>query len=1370
MSLQPPPPSPSASAKSARAAAEPEHDHSLPVIGLAGSSGSIPGLQAFFRAMPPQSGMAFVVVLDGATRQHEGGLPELLRVATRMPVVQVADVEPVRTDHVYLIPPGKALASMNGRLQVSDLPPEHSPRVAIDLSFRTLADSHGPHSAAIVLSGSDGAGTVGIKRIRERGGLAIAQEPSEAQHPMMPAAAIATGLIDWVLPVQQMPDRLLRYHALERRLQLPPEEGPAGPISGAEGESALKQILALLQTLTGHDFSHYKRSSTLRRIARRMQVNEVADLPAYLNFLRAHSSEPITLVKDLLIRVTQFFRDAAAFSALEAHIPRLFEGKGPDDAVRVWIPACATGEEAYSIAILLCEHARTLRDPSRLQVFASDLDRDSIRVAREAVYPAAIAADMTQERLERHFRNDDRGFRVRHELRETVLFARHDVLRDSPFSQLDLVSCRTLLGDLNATARSRLLEVIHFALRPHGLLFVGADEQLNGDGALFRPLEQEKRIYVQRPPERTGRRPPVRAAEPPRGPRIDLPVDSADQAEPYGTMWRDVHREFVELAAAPSILVNRAHEMLHVSTRAWRYLRDPRGTESASLMHSIHSMLRIDLRTTLQQAADSRSQAVTHAVPFELDGELRAVDLRVNPAKDPHTDLMLVSFDNERAALTNDDRPAVEAAGSSAREHELELETARLRSQLRDTVQRHDISTEELTVSNEELQTTNEELRSSTEQLATGREELQSINVELTTVNQELKAKVDELARINSDLNNLMSATAIATVFVGRDLRVMRYTPSAVPLFRFIPTDIGRPLADLAHRLEYREMLDDAQRAIDHLQELRREVRSASAWYLVRVLPYRTSDDHIGGAVFTFLDITARKHAEDALRASEERFRAIVNQAWAGVAYTDLSGRIIMANRRFADIVGRGGQDISGHLILEFTHPDDRDRERALFDRLSQAGAQFEIEKRLLRDNRSEVWVKAAVTPIRDIRGQQQSAVAIVLDVSDAARVREALQMSEERLRLIIENAREFAIISTDLQRRVTSWNSGAERMLGYAEKEILLQSADVIFTAEDRAAGAPELEARRALRDGRASDQRWHVRKDGSRFWGNGVMTAMHGPSGSIVGLVKIFRDETAARETADALEQSRRELWQALAENSRARVELEAASHAKDQFLAALSHELRTPLTPVLMAVQALSLRPDLPQDARDALEVIRRNVRLEAHFIDDLLDLTRMSKGELEVLREPVDLHDVIRAALEVCGPDIQTRQQHLDVALEAPRHLISGDSRRLQQVVWNVIQNASKFTPPRGGIRVTSSNDDDRFRLIVTDSGVGIEPQVLPVIFDAFTQGSERISREQGGLGLGLAISKATVEAHGGHMAAESAGTDRGTTITMELPLV
>jgi two-component system CheB/CheR fusion protein len=382
-------------------------------------------------------------------------------------------------------------------------------------------------------------------------------------------------------------------------------------------------------------------------------------------------------------------------------------------------------------------------------------------------------------------------------------------------------------------------------------------------------------------------------------------------------------------------------------------------------------------------------------------------------------------------------------------------------------------------------------------------------------------------------------------------------------------------------------------------------------------------------------------------------------------------------------------------------------------------------------------------------------------------RAREALRQSEERLRLIIENAREYAIFSMDLQRRITSWNSGAERLLGYSEEEILQRPADVIFTAEDRAAGAPDNDARLALRDGRASDERWHVRKDASRFWGNGMMMAMHGPAGTIVG-GKIFRDETAARTAAEELEQSRSELWQALAENKRARDELEAASRAKDHFLAVLSHELRTPLTPVLLAVQTMECATTCPRGARRA-RGIRRNIRLEAHFIDDLLDLTKITRGQLQIVREPMDIHVAIRGAIEISEPDVRAKGQQLKVALNAPLHRVSGDARRLQQVVWNVLKNASKFTPEGGDILVTSSNDSGRFRLIVADSGIGMDANTLATVFEPFTQGNERISREYGGLGLGLAISKATVDAHGGRLSAESAGTNRGTTITIELPL-
>jgi two-component system CheB/CheR fusion protein len=1113
-----------------------------------------------------------------------------------------------------------------------------------------------------------------------------------------------------------------------------------------------------------------------------MQVNGVAGLPSYLDFLRTHAGEPMALLQDLLISVTNFFRDADAFEALEALVPRLFHGKGPSDTVRVWVPACATGEEAYSLAILLQEQARRQNGAPKIQVFASDLDEQVVRVAREGRYPATIAADVSEERLRRYFVKVHGGYSVRREVRECVLFALHDVLKDSPFSRLDLVSCRNLLIYLNEDAQRRLIEVLHFALRPGGLLFLGVSETVDDEHALFETLDKKNHIYVQRPGAKPGLPVPLGASALVRALQLhehhagtahvsaslhgdDAAGDEAGEHARRAVSWNEVHAKLLEQHAAPSILVNGEHEMLHLSQHAGHFLQFSAGSPTNDLLRAVHPMLRLELRAALYRTVQSQAQTLVHAVPFEVDDERRAVDLRVTPARDLLPDVYLVSFENEHGSGPADASDTL--ADGPARELERELE--RVKGQLRETVTQCEASTEELKASNEELQAMNEELRSATEELETAREELQSINEELSTVNHELKARVDEVSRANSDLQNLMAATAIATVFVDRELCIMRYTPSAVPLFRLIPSDVGRPLSDLSNRLEYPQMLDDARRTLEQLENVQREVRSGDAWFVARVLPYRTSDDRIGGVVFTFLDITARVEAEEALRASEERLRAIVGQAWAGVAQTDLAGRILMANRRFAAIAGVGEREIVGKCIEDFTHPDDRARESALFARLAERGEPFEIEKRLRRADGADIWVKTAVTPILDRHSEQQSAVAIMLDITDAARAHEALQLSEERFRLIVDNAREFAIFSMDLQRRITTWNSGAGRLLGYSEEEVMLQPSDIIFTPEDRAAGAPEMEARVALRDGRATDERWHVRKDGSRFWASGVLMAMQGPGGAVVGLVKIFRDQTAARTAAAELEKSRAELWQALAENKRAREELESASRAKDHFLAVLSHELRTPLTPVLVAVQALALRDDLPQAAREALDLIRRNVRIEAHFIDDLLDLTKISRGELPVLREPMDVHEAIRGALEICAADVRAMHQQLKVALNAPRHTVNGDARRLQQVVWNVIKNASKFTPRGGDILVTSGNDGGRFRLMVADSGIGMDAATLGAIFKPFTQGNARIAQEYGGLGLGLAIAKATVDAHGGRIFAESAGANRGTTITIDLPL-
>ena len=642
------------------------------------------------------------------------------------------------------------------------------------------------------------------------------------------------------------------------------------------------------------------------------------------------------------------------------------------------------------------------------------------------------------------------------------------------------------------------------------------------------------------------------------------------------------------------------------------------------------------------------------------------------------------------------------------------------------------------------------------------------MNAALATANRELNSNVDDLGRANADLKNLMASTAIATIVLDRELRLRLLTPSA-PLFSLVESDVGRPLSSLAHGLDYPQMADDARRVLDDPVPIEREVAAGEKAFLARCLPYRSGEDRIAGVVFTFLDITLRKAAEDALRESEAQFRTIVSQAAAGVAHLDLDGRLTLVNPRYCEIHGRTEAALLGTQVMALVHPADRARDEAVFDRLAKDGQPFEIEKRHIRGDGSVVWLNAAVTPSLDAAGRPTAAIAIVVDITRRKRQDQAMRTSEERLRLILESAREFAIVGMDLKRRVTSWNRGAEAIVGWTSDEIIGRSADSIFVPEDRAAGVPEREATTAAKEGRAADERWHLRSDGSRFWASGVMMAMRdGESLEPVGLLKIFRDQTPVRAAQQALEISRAELVQALVENRRARGEAEAASQAKDRFLAILSHELRTPMTPVVMALHALERTTDLPASARATLDIVQRNVRAELHLIDDLLDVTRIASGKLELTRASFDMHDVIRTAADVCEADLAAKRQRLRLTLGAPSASVPGDAARLQQVVWNLLKNASKFTPPDGDIGIETRLEAGNFVLAVTDTGVGIEATALSSIFDEFTQEGPWVTTEFGGLGLGLAIARATVEAHHGTLTAESGGRNRGATFTARLP--
>jgi len=698
--------------------------------------------------------------------------------------------------------------------------------------------------------------------------------------------------------------------------------------------------------------------------------------------------------------------------------------------------------------------------------------------------------------------------------------------------------------------------------------------------------------------------------------------------------------------------------------------------------------------------------------------------------------------------------------------HQLDRELERMKTHLRDTVEQYEASTEELKSSNEELQSINEELRSATEELETGREELQSINEELTTVNLELKSKIDELAHANSDMQNLMDATAIATIFLDRDLRITRDTPSAVRLFNFIPSDIGRLLSDLTPQLQYRELSNDAALVLERLAPIEREVgRDDGNWFLARLLPYRTIEDRIAGVVLSFINITQRKQAEEV----SQWLSSVVTSSIDPIISFSRNGKILSWNPAAQRLYGYTPQEAIGQS-MDFLESDHQTDEQVQLIAHVLAGRSVEnLETVQLAKDGRDIQVALAVSSIVDAQGHVIGGTATVRDIGETKRAAEALRRSEERLRLVIENSRDYAIFSTDSDLVIISWNPGAEKLLGYTKEEAIGQRSDMIFTLEDRETGAPELEARVASSEERAADERFHVRKDGTRFWGSGTLMRMHDNSGGAIGFVKILRDQSPARDAQAALLSSQTDLLHALQENQQARAALEIADIAKDRFLAILSHELRNPLASVSSAAAVLSSDKTVPADHLLAARIVQRQARTMKILLDDLLDISRLAVEKLELHIKKVTMASVIDAALETVRPLIDDAQHQLAIELPDTSVYVEVDALRMAQVVVNLLANAAKYTPTGGKLSVRVQADDKQVTLTVSDNGIGLVPDAIDRIFGFYIQEPTAFYGVNEGLGVGLALVRTIVELHGGTVEAQSDGLDLGSRFRVRLPV-
>jgi two-component system CheB/CheR fusion protein len=827
----------------------------LVVVGIGASAGGLKALQRFVEAVPADSGMAYVVIMH-LDPERKSRIAEILQDRTTLPVRQVTRATAVRANHVYVIPPGHDLEMVNGtiRVRARSGDPQHAP---IDLFFRTLAGAYGADAVAVVLSGSGSDGTAGVRHVREHGGITVAQLPAEADYDAMPAAAIATGQVDLVLPSAEIPAELLRLR------RMPPPLHADAPTP--ETEALLARVFTTLRGKTGQDFRLYKRATVLRRLERRLRFNGAGTLEAYLPLLQESDTEARALVRDLLISVSSFFRDPRAFDALAELVPSLFDGKGPGDSVRVWVAGCATGEEAYSIAILLAEHAATLDAPPTVQMFATDLDEKGYAWGRDALYPASVVAELPAERLSRFFVQEAGGYRVRKSLREGVLFAVHNVLQDPPFARLDLISCRNLLIYLQPEAQEQVIGTFHYALRPGGVLFLGTTETA-GNGGRFAPAAGKQRIYRR---DDAAHRLPARlsAADLPRRAAAMVPGAAAEAHRPHGFSYGALHLRLLEAYAPPSLVVDERLQVVHLSGRAGDYLHVGQGVPSRSVIDLSRGALRMELRSALYQAFE-KGLATTRRVHVDGAGS-PLVNVRVAaPLEDGEGErFALVTFSEQSEDGNGAEAGAPDDAAGASVEEELRL----AREQLESTSAARDQTVAQLHSANDELHSIIEEQKAASEELETSREEIQSINEELTTINQEHQNTIDELKRTNADLRNLIESTEIGTIFLDREMRIRRYTPAMEAIFNFAPADAGRPLAHVTHRLVYPGLVDDARSVLASRRRMEREVSSdTGAWYVVRINPYVALDEAIDGAVLTFFDITAQKRVEEELRQAKE--------------------------------------------------------------------------------------------------------------------------------------------------------------------------------------------------------------------------------------------------------------------------------------------------------------------------------------------------------------------------------------------------------------------------------------------------------------------------------------------------------------------
>lgn len=1186
--------------------------HARPrIVAIGASAGGLNALGRFFRAageMPRD--VAFVVVVHLAP-DSESHLPELLARETPLAVSAIEDTESLRGGHVYVIPPKVSVTIANGAFRLRPAVERPEIPMPIDQLFASLAQDQCERAVGIVLTGANADGAAGLRAIKAAGGMVMAQAPETAEHSAMPSHAIATGLVDYVLPVEKMPAALIEYIDRSSAVTLTIAEHGGQPVD-------LEPVLSALAE-AGSDFRGYKRGTLERRIARRMTVNRVNSLSAYCEILKSRIEEAQALSLDMMIGVTEFFRDPEAWQALsEQVLPALLEEPTGDQPLRVWVPGCATGEEAYSMAMLLTEEIERRGMPRKFMILASDVNRAALARARVGIYSPSVALPVGEARLERFFHQHDDGYQIRQDLREAILFTPQNLIADPPFSRVDLISCRNLLIYLEPEAQQRVFELFHFSLNPKRYLFLGRSESTDPNSAQFQETSKAWRIYQRSPVVALGVAGYNFSARAVR--REELPPTSRVGARGKGYAEL-VNATLLAETHAASVLVNSAYQVLYLSGATDEYLAQPTGEPTGNILDMAREILRLKLRIVLRRAAQDQSRTPVSEVVS--NGEAPAVKITVTRPLDAVESgkVLLVIF----AQLPVVDRPASSVpSGVDSDLWHLESELRTTQAELGITIQELEESNSDLRVSNEEILSMNEELRSSNEELETSKEELQAVNEQLNLVNSQLEHKIHQMEALNEDLTNLLAGTEIATLLLDRHGLIKRFTPSATTMFDLTSSDTGQAIKDLPESPLVDALTVDIEQVLSSATEhAEREVESAGDWYVRRVTPYiAVRGKPPVGVVVTWTDITEVKRSDERAR----RLAAVVQDSNDAITVFDLTGRFL-------------------------------------------------------------------------------------------------------------------------------AWNNAATAMYGYSEAEALRMSvSDMVPTG----ARQDHLDFIRQAFQGEAlhSYETRRVGKDGRIFDIWLTLSVLSNDAGNAVAVASTERD-LVDRNVSHARLHERAE-------------QLALADQRKNEFLAMLGHELRNPLAALCSAGNLLASETVGDSEKVWAVGIIQRQGHAMMHLVNDMLDLTRITSGSIELNRQTVRLRTIVQSAIEVCQPIVDERRHMLSVSLPEEPIWLNADPTRLSQVIENIVINAAKYTAPGGQIKLQATQTGHRLLLSVKDNGRGIPPAMLERIFDMFVHGQSPENHVYNGLGVGLSVVRRLVELHGGSVRVVSDGKT-GSEFIVDLPI-